>query len=202
MKVDLNLLPVEHRPNKLALPLTVGLIVVILAAGYFGYGFYTKNADANSQLEGLQAQLDSINAETQQVISDSQIASYQEQIAQTQEEIARLEETEREYEKYNSEKIYWKPVLQKIRELAPTDVTILSFDQNDDELTIEGELSTTAGNVVLYEYARKLEASGIFSRTAFEISTETRTITEGDESKEVEVTVFTMLLKVEAGGTQ
>ena len=51
MKVDMNLLPEEHRPNRLALPLTAFLIVVILAAGYFGYGQHVCIGKSLARLE-------------------------------------------------------------------------------------------------------------------------------------------------------
>ena len=85
------------------------------------------------------------------------------------------ETMEEDYETRNSKRIYWKPVLQTIRELAPTDVTLNSFEQNDDEITVEGELSIGVTDaIVVVEYAKKLEERGIFSRIAFEIGSEER----------------------------
>ena len=203
MKVDINLLPEEHRPNKLALPLTILLVVVILAAGYFGYGFYNRNVDANDELEELQVQLDSINAETEQVISDSKIAEYQEQITQTEAEIAMLQQMERDYETRNSEKIYWKPVIQVIREEAPNNVIIESFDQNDDEITVEGYLSSEAENdIIIMEYWQRLDERGVFSRFDYEFGTGERTIGTGDDAETEEITEFVILLQVIPGGLQ
>ena len=105
MKVDMNLLPEEHRPNRLALPLAIVLIVVILAVGYYGYGFYTKNTEANNEIAELQAKLESINAETQKTIDESPLEDLQVKITQTEEEIAQLEIMELDYETRNKERI-------------------------------------------------------------------------------------------------
>ena len=201
MKVDINLLPEEYRPKRWVLPLTVGLIVVILAAGYYGYGFYDKNASANGELEQLQSQLDSINAETEKVIKDSPIKDYQERIAETQVGIDSLKAMELDYEIRNVERIYWKPVLQTIRELAPTDIELTNFEQDEDEITVEGELNEDVQDaIVIVEYAKLLETRGIFSRIAFEI--ETKEIVSDEDGKTKEIFVFTMLLEVDSGGTQ
>ncbi len=199
MKVDINLLPEEYRPKRWVLPLTVGLIVVILAVGYYGYGFYGKNAAANSELERLQSQLDSINAETQTVLADPTMKEYEERITEAEAEIVTLKAMEQDYETQNAQRIYWKPVLQAIRELAPSDVQITAFEQNGDELTVEGELSGEVQDaVIIVEYARLLENRNIFSRVAFEIGSEDRPTDE--EGKTEEIFVFTMLLKVKPGG--
>ncbi len=199
MKVDMNLLPEEYRPKRWVLPLTVGLIIVILAAGYYGYGFYGKKAAADSELEQLQSQLDSVNAETQKVIDDPTMKEYEELIVEAQAEIDTLEAMEQDYETRNAERIYWKPVLQTIRELAPTDVILISFEQNDDEITVEGELSSEVQDaIIIVEYAKLLENSGIFSRIAFDIGTEERQT--GEDSETEEIFIFTMLLEVRTGG--
>jgi Tfp pilus assembly protein PilN len=199
MKVDINLLPEEYRPKRWVLPLTVGLIIVILAVGYYGFGFYGKNAAANSEVERLQSQLDSINAETQKVLADTTKKEYEARIAEAEAEIVALRAMEQDYEKRNSERIYWKPVLQTIRELAPTDVKITSFEQNDDELTVEGELSSEVQDaIIIVEYAKLLENRGMFSRIAFEIGSEERPTGEGDKTEEI--FIFTMLLRVKPGG--
>ena len=98
MKVDINLLPEEYRPKRWALPLTVGLIIAVLAVGTYCFGFpvagysglYQKNAAAHSELEQLQSELDSINAETQKVLSDPTMKQYEEQIAEARVEIDAL----------------------------------------------------------------------------------------------------------------
>ena len=202
MKVDLNLLPEEHRPKRWALPLTVGLIIVILAVGYYGFGLFGKSADAHSQLEQLQSELNSVNAEIQKVINESPIAEYETQIAESQAEVDRLKAMEKDYAKHVAQRIYWKPVLQAVREEAPHDVTLTSFEQNDNTLTLEGELGGDVENaVIIVEYAKNLEDRGIFTRSpAFEIGSEERPVGEGEDSKTVEVFVFTMLLEVRRGG--
>ena len=200
MKVDMNLLPEEHRPKRWALPLTIGLIVVIMAAGYYGFGYYGKNAAASSEVEALQSQLDSINAEIEQEMNDTSVADYEAQIAEAQAEIDSLKAMERDYETRNADRVYWKPVLQIIRELTPNDVILTSFEQNDKELIVEGELSEDAENaIIIVEFAKKLEERGIFSRPpAFEIGTEEREDEDSDDT--VEVFVFTILLEVKPGG--
>ncbi|HEY78907.1 MAG TPA: hypothetical protein G4O09_07330 [Dehalococcoidia bacterium] len=200
MKVDMNLLPEEHRPKRWALPLTIGLIVVIMAAGYYGFGYYGKNAAASSEVEALQSQLDSINAEIEQEMNDTSVAEYEAQIAEAQAEIDSLKAMERDYETRNADRVYWKPVLQIIRELTPNDVILTSFEQNDKELIVEGELSEDAENaIIIVEFAKKLEERGIFSRPpAFEIGTEEREDEDSDDT--VEVFVFTILLEVKPGG--
>ena len=199
MKVDINLLPEEQRPKRWALPLAIGLIIVILAAGYYGYGFFGKNAAAQGELEQLQSQLDSVNAEIEKVISGTTIAEYEERIAEVQAEIDRLEAMEQDYETRNAERIYWKPVIQTVRELAPTDVILTSFEQNDNELTVEGELSSEVESaIVIVEYAQLLEKRGIFSRIAFEIGSEERPTGEGGKTEEI--FIFTILLEIKPGG--
>jgi len=200
MKVDMNLLPEEHRPKRWALPLTIGLIVVIMAAGYYGFGYYGKNTAASSEVEALQSQLDSINAEIEQEMNDTSVAEYEAQIAEAQAEIDSLKAMERDYETRNADRVYWKPVLQIIRELTPNDVILTSFEQNDKELIVEGELSEDAENaIIIVEFAKKLEERGIFSRPpAFEIGTEEREDEDSDDT--VEVFVFTILLEVKPGG--
>jgi len=199
MRVDMNLLPEEHRPKHWALPLTVGLIIVIMAVGYYGFGYYERNAIANSDVEQLQSQLDSINAEIEKESSDTAIAEYEALIAEAQAEIESLQVMEWDYETRNSERIYWKPVLQTIRELAPSDVILTSFEQNGNELIVEGELSSEVQDaIVIVEYAKLLENRGIFSRLAFEIGTEERQT--GGDSETEEVFIFTILLEVRPGG--
>jgi outer membrane murein-binding lipoprotein Lpp len=200
MKVDMNLLPEEHRPKRWALPLTIGLIIVIMAAGYYGFGYYGKNAVASSEVETLQSQLDSINAEIEQAMNDTSVADYEAQIAEAQADVDSLKAMERDYETRNADRVYWKPVLQVIRELTPNDVILTSFEQNDKELIVEGELSEEAENaIIIVEFAKKLEERGIFSRPpAFEIGTEERQ-DEGSDNT-VEVFVFTILLEVKPGG--
>jgi len=199
MKVDMNLLPEEHRPKRWALPLTVGLIIVIMAVGYYGFGYYERNAVANSEIEQLQSQLDSINADIEKESSDTAMAEYEALIAEAQAEIESLQVMELDYETRNAERIYWKPVLQTIRELAPSDVILTSFEQNGDELIVEGELSPEADNaIIIVEYAKMLENRGIFSRPpAFEIGTEERQV---GENETVEIFIFTILLEVRPGG--
>ena len=198
MKVDMNLLPEEYRPKRWALPLTVGLIIVILAVGYYGYGFYGKNVAAQGELEQLQSQLDSINAEIQQVLNDPTIEEYKTQIAEAEAEIDRLQVMEQDYEIRNADRVYWKPVLQVVRELAPTDVKLTSFEQNDKELTVEGELTGEVENaIIIVEYAQLLEKRGIFARPpAFEIGTKEIEV----EGETEEIFIFTMLLEVKPGG--
>lgn len=200
MKVDMNLLPEEHRPKRWALPLTIGLIIVIMAAGYYGFGYYGKNAAASSEVEALQSQLDSINAEIEQEMNDTSVADYEAQIAEAQAEIDSLKAMERDYETRNADRVYWKPVLQIIRELTPNDVILTSFEQNDKELIVEGELSEDAENaIIIVEFAKKLEERGIFSRPpAFEIGTEERV--DEDSGDTAEIFVFTILLEVKPGG--
>ena len=201
MRVDINLLPEEYRPKRWALPLTVGLIVVLLAAGYYGYGFYGKKASANGELEQLQSQLDSVNAETEKVIKDSPIKEYQERIVETQVGIDSLKAMEQDYEIRNAERIYWKPVLQTIRELAPTDIELTNFEQEEDEITVEGKLSEDVQDaIVIVEYAKLLETRGIFSRIAFEI--ETKDVQSDEDGETEEIFTFTMLLEVKSGGAQ
>ncbi|MFC1893591.1 PilN domain-containing protein [Chloroflexota bacterium] len=199
MKVDINLLPPEHRPKPWALPLTVGLIIVVLAAGYYGFGLYGKSASAQSELEQMQSQLESTNAEIETVLSDQTLQEYQDRIAETQVEIDGLQAMQHDYETRNAERIYWKPVLQTIRELAPSDITLTAFEQNGDEITVEGELSNEVDNaIVVVEYAQLLENRGIFSRIAFEIGTEMAPAGEDEEPEEI--FIFTMLLEVKPGG--
>jgi Tfp pilus assembly protein PilN len=200
MKVDMNLLPEEHRPKRWALPLTIGLIIVVLAAGYYGFDFYDKNAEASSEVESLQSQLNTINAEIEQEMNDTSVAEYEAQIAEAQAEIDSLKAMELDYETRNADRIYWKPVLQVIRELTPNDVTLTSFEQNDKELIVEGELSEDVENaIIIVEFAKKLEQRGIFSRPpAFEIGAEERQ--EEDSEDPIEIFVFTILLEVEPGG--
>jgi Tfp pilus assembly protein PilN len=205
MKVDINLLPEEHRPNKLALPLTVLFIVLILAAGYFGYDYYNRSVAANDQLAELQARLDSIDTETQQVIAESQIADYQEQIVQTEAEIDLLQTMEADYELHNAEKIYWKPILQTIRELAPTDVILTAFEQDDNGITLKGELSQDVDSTILIvEYATQLKTRGFCSRVLFDTETDMPSDFQVDKYGEpAKVIGFVMrLLEVEAGGEQ
>ena len=203
MKVDINLLPEEQRPKRWKIPLAVALLVFILAAGYYGYGFYDKNAIANDELEQLHSQLDLVKAEAQKIIDESPVAEYEQRIAGTQEEIDNLQVMEKDYEIYNADRIYWKPVLQAIRELAPTDVKILSFEQNENEIVVEGELSPEVQDtIVIVEYTKLLEQRGIFSRLDFDISTEERDIDEGEETVTRQVFIFTILLEVKPGGTQ
>ena len=125
---------------------------------------------------------------------------YEERIAETQAEIESLQAMERDYETRNSERVYWKPVLQTIRELAPTDVTLLTFEQNDNEITVEGELGGEVQDaIIIVEYAQLLdERRDIFSRVAFEIGTDERKT--GEDSKTEEIFIFTMLLEVKPGG--
>jgi len=198
MKVDMNLLPEEYRPKRWALPLTVGLIIVILAVGYYGYGFYGRNVAAQGELEQLQSQLDSINAEIQQVLNDPTIEEYKTQIAEAEAEIDRLQVMEQDYEIRNADRVYWKPVLQVVRELAPTDVKLTSFEQNDKELTVEGELTGEVENaIIIVEYAQLLEKRGIFARPpAFEIGTKEIEV----EGETEDIFIFTMLLEVKPGG--
>jgi Tfp pilus assembly protein PilN len=200
MKVDMNLLPEEHRPKRWALPLTIGLIIVIMAAGYYGFGYYGKNAVASSEVENLQSQLDSINAEIEQAMNDTSVADYEAQIAEAQAEIDSVKAMERDYETRNADRVYWKPVLQVIRELTPNDVILTSFEQNGKELIVEGELSEEAENaIIIVEFAKKLEQRGIFSRPpAFEIGTEERQDEDSDDT--IEIFVFTILLEVKPGG--
>ena len=133
---------------------------------------------------------------TQQVIADSQIEEYRTQIAETEAEITRLEGMERDYEMRNSEKIYWKPVMQTIRELAPTDVFLTEFEQNDDEIKITGELSSDVDDtIIVYEYANKLETRGFCSRVLFEVNTDQSSeFQEDDNGEPATVIGFTMLL--------
>ena len=200
MKIDMNLLPEEYRPKRWVLPLTVALALFVLAAIYYGYGFYAMNASANNELERLQSQLDSVNTEIQKVMADPTMKEYEERIGETRAEIDKLKVMERDYETRNAERIYWKPVIQTIRELAPTDVTIISFGQNEDEITIEGELSSEVQDaIVIVEYAKKLQNRGIFARPpAFEIEIEEIT----EDGKTQEIFIFTMLLQVKPGGQQ
>ena len=200
MKVDINLLPEEQRPKRWALPLTVALIVFMLAVGYYGYGFYGRSAAAQSQLGQLETQLASINAEIEKVINDQTIKEYQASIIETQAEIDSIEVMEQDYETRNAERVYWKPVIQTIRELAPTDINLTSFEQNDNEITVEGELKDDVDNaIIIVEYAQLLDKRGIFARSpAFEIGTEERSTGEGDETEEI--FIFTMLLEVRPGG--
>jgi hypothetical protein len=199
MKIDMNLLPPEQRPKRWALPLTAGLIVLILAASYYGYGFYGRNVSAQDGLEQLQSQLDSVNAEIQEVIKESPIKDYEQHITEAQAEVDRLGTMEKDYETRSSERIYWKPVLQWVRELAPSDVELLEFKQNDNEITVDGELSSEVHDaIVVVEYAQQLEKRGIFSRIAFEIGSEERQT--GEDNKTEEFFIFTMLLEIKPGG--
>ncbi len=201
MKIDINLLPEEYRPKRWVLPLTVGLIVLVMAVGYYGSVFYGRNVSANSELEQMQSQVDAINAETKKVLSDPTMDEYKERIDEAQVMIETLKAMERDYEARNSERIYWKPVLQTIRELAPTDVKLTSFEQEGDEITVEGELSSEVQDaIVIVEFAQLLENRGIFSRLAFEIGTEERQT--GGDSETEEVFIFTILLEVKPGGKQ
>ena len=201
MKVDINLLPEEHRPKRWTLPLTVGLIIIILAVGYYGYGFYGRNASANSELDRLQSQLDLVNAEIQKVLSDPIMQEYEESIAEAEAEIEALEAMELDYETHNAERIYWKQVIQTVREEAPSDVILTSFEQNGGELVVEGKLGSDVGNTIpIVEYARRLETRGIFSRSpAIDIAATTET---GEDGETEEIFIFTILLEIEPGGTQ
>jgi Tfp pilus assembly protein PilN len=200
MKIDINLLPQGYRPKYWILLLTVGLVLIILAAGYYGYGFYERNVDASSELERLQSQLDLVNAEITKELSDTTIEELQSEIVEVEAEIEELKYVEKEYEKYNSERIYWKPVLQAVREMVPTDVIITSFRQTGNQLTVEGELlSGIGGTIPIVEYARKLEArADMFSRVVFDIFSEERPTGIEDETEEV--FIFTMILQVRPGG--
>lgn len=202
MKVDINLLPPEYRPKRWALPLSVGLAVVILAVGYYGYGFLMKNDASHSELEALQSQLDSVNNEIQSLINDTTIREYKDQIAQAQAEVAELNTMEQDYEAYYADRVYWKSVIQTIRELAPSDVILTEFEQEgDNEITVEGELSSGVENsIVIVEYAEQLENRGMFSQVAFEIDVDERQVEGSDKTEEI--FVFTLLLEVKTGGVQ
>lgn len=201
MKVDINLLPPEHRPKPWALPLTIGLAVVIVAAGYYGWGFYDRKAAANSQLQELKTRLAATNAEITKVQADPTKKNLQQSITEAQAKINSLKAMELDYEKYYSGRIYWKPALQVVRELAPTDIKFTAFETNEDELTVEGELSSDVTDaVIIVEFAQELEKRGIFSRIAFEIGTDEREETVGTTTETREVFVFTMLLEVPPGG--
>ncbi len=196
MKVDINLLPPEYRPKRWALPLTILLIVIILAIGYYSYGFVIENTEATNEIDRLQSQLDSLNAEINSVINDPTIKEYIERVADAQSEVDTLGIAKQDYEKYNIDRIYVMGVLQTVRELAPSDVILISFEQNDNEIAVEGELSSeTQNSVIIVEYAKLLEGRNLFSRVAFEIDTEERTVDE----KTVEVIIFTLLLEVMPG---
>ncbi len=200
MKVDINLLPPEYRPKRWALPLTVGLAIVVLVVGYFGMDFYKRNASANTRLQSLQLQLISVNAEVDKALKDTTVKDYQAKIAAAQSQITTLTAMEKDYEAYYKDRIYWRDILQTVREVAPTDMIFNSFEQQDRTLTIEGELASGVTDaVIIIEYAGALDKRGVFSRVAFDISTEERAVEEEEDETE-QIFVFSMLLEVKTAG--
>jgi hypothetical protein len=174
----------------------------VAATGYYGYGFYAKKADAQSQLDQMQEELDAINAETLRVIgeTESPIPDLEEQIAAAEDELYALGNVERDYEKWNAERIYWTPVLQVVGQLAPSDAVFESFQQvgSNREISVTGRLGGEVQNaIILSEYQKRLEEYGIFSRVLLEISTEEETL---DDGKTREYFRFTITLEVIAGG--
>ena len=107
---------------------------------------------------------------------------------------------EKDYEKYNSERVRWKTVLETVRELAPSDIILTSFEQDgDDEMAVEGELSSEVQNsIIIVEYAQSLKNRDIFSQVAFEIITKERQ--GGEDSEMEEIITFILLLEVKPGG--
>jgi hypothetical protein len=82
-------------------------------------------------------------------------------------------------------------------------VVIESFDQNDDEIRVQGYLKSEAANdIIIIEYWQRLDERGVFAKFDYEFSTEERTFGYGSEAEEEEVTTFTILLQVIEGGLQ
>ncbi|MFC2068592.1 PilN domain-containing protein [Chloroflexota bacterium] len=201
MKININLLPPEFRPNRWALPLTIFFIVIILAVGYYGYGFLVKNVEAEAKAEPLQVQLASLRSELEKVSQDTTVAEYTQRVAEAQNKLGELEGTQKDFEIWNVEKIYMKSVVRTIRELVPHDVTLTAIEQQgDDEITVDGEITgETQSSIIVVEYAKLLEARYIFSQVALELSTEERAT--GENNANEEYIIFTILLKVVSGAT-
>ena len=202
MKININVLPSEYRPRRWVLPVTMFLVVAVAATGYYGYNFYGKKAAAQSELDQLQEQLDTINAETLRVIGETQspIGDLEDQIAAAQAELYALGGVERDYEKWNAERIYWTPVLQAVGQLAPSDAIFQEFRQvgSNREISVSGRLGGEVQNaIILSEYQKRLEQYGIFSRVLLEIGTDTEDIGDG---KTREFFTFTITLEVKPGG--
>jgi Tfp pilus assembly protein PilN len=207
VKININLLPPEYRPRPWVLPVTLVLVIAVAAVGYYGYSFYQKNISARSELEGLQSQLDSVNAETIRVMGQTQapandVEEYEQRIADAQAEIDALGVVERDYEKRNGERIYWKPVLQAIEQLAPNAVILTSFSQVGNEITVEGELGGEEQNAIwLVDFHERLAESGLFSNTVLEINTDPgREVTIGGQTKTMDIFTFKIYLEVKPGG--
>lgn len=210
MKININLLPPENRPRRWVLPVTLVLVIAVAAAGYYGFypktGFYQKYVSAQSELEGLQSRLDSVNAETIKAIGESKSPAndtkeYEQRIADAQAEIDKLGVVERDYEKRNGERIYWKPVLEAIEQLAPNAVILTSFTQVGNEITVEGELGGEEQNAIwLTDFQERLEERGLFSLTLLEIDTEEREVTSEGQTETREIFTFKIYLEVKPGG--
>ncbi len=202
MKINVNILPPEYRPRPWVLPVTLALVVAVAAVGYYGYTFYDKKAAAQSELDQMQEQLDAINAETLRVIAaevQSPVTDLEEQIAAAEDELYALGGEERDYEKWNAERIYWTPVLQVVGQLAPSDAVFSTFRQvgSNREISVNGRLGGEVQNaIILSQYQKRLEEYGIFSRVLLEIGTEEEEI----EGKTREYFTFTITLEVKAGG--
>ena len=187
--IDINLLPPEYRPHRWALPLAIGLILVILALGYSGYGLAGKKADADNDVSHLETQLEAVADESEAAINDPIIQGYLDDISEAEAELDLLKAMQQDFETFQNAHVDWWYVLQTVRGLAPKEVSLKSVEQDGNEFTVGGETTDAAAIV---DYAQGLRDTAIFSHVAFEISTE--------EEDEIIITTFSLLLEVKPGG--
>lgn len=156
-KIDLDLLPPEHKPPKTLRLNFILVLAAIVLAGLIA-PFVILEMNASSRIDSLEDTLSLRNAELSELYGKQAEAV----ALQTQIDAAdnKLNSMEQDYQTFREDLVLWSEIIDEIDDLLPGAITLSSITQSGSEITLVG---STGDIETLNDYALELEESDYFS---------------------------------------
>ena len=156
-KIDLDLLPPEHKPPKTLRLNFILVLAAIVLAGLIA-PFVILEMNASSRIDSLEDTLSRRNAVLNELYGkQAEATALQAQIDAADN---KLNSMEQDYQTFREELVLWSEIIDEIDDLLPGGITLSSITQSGSEITLVG---STGDIETLNDYALELEESDYFS---------------------------------------
>lgn len=164
-KIDLDLLPPEHKPPKTLRLNFILVLAAIVLAGLIA-PFVILEMDASSQIDSLEDKLSLRNAELSELYGKQAEAVALE--AQIDAADNKLNSMDQDYQTFREDLVLWSEIIDEIDDLLPSAITLSSIAQSGFEITLVG---STVDIKTVNNYRQELEESDYFSSAAIKAVT-------------------------------
>ena len=156
-KIDLDLLPPEHKPPKTLRLNFILVLAAIVLAGLIA-PFVILEMNASSRIDSLEDRLSLRNAELSGLYGkQAEATALQAKIDAADN---KLNSMEQDYQTFREDLVLWSEIIDEIDDLLPGGITLSSITQSGSEITLVG---STGDIETLNDYALELEESDYFS---------------------------------------